>query len=368
VRIVFVINSLIYGGAETQVMALSRQLAAQGHAVAIYTLRRENPRAPELDGSGVDIVADCKAWKFDVALLARLRRFFHAFRADIVHGFLFDGNLYATLAAAGTGIPALMSERTDNYVLPLRQRLGLELTRHLAAGLVANSHAGARFTQPILGMPDADVHVVWNGIDTDDESAHENGNPAAMEFFGSADVKVACMVAQMRPEKDQCFALRVARALVGKSPAWRVLLVGDCLPQTRAYKETVLRLYDELALGSSVVFAGLRRDVKKIIRGSNVLFCTSQREGFPNVVLEAMSVGTPVVSTDYSDIRLILPTPWQVVANRAPEDVAEAIIRADAERQALAVRQREWLEQHGTIAMAARRLDDVYSCYAVRTT
>ena len=83
-----------------------------------------------------------------------------------------------------------------------------------------------------------------------------------------------------------------------------------------------------------VKFAGLRRDVLDIIRQSNVLFSTSLHEGFPNVVIEAMSCGTPVVSTDYSDIRLILPNEWQVVGSRNPSDLADAVIRSDMRESA----------------------------------
>lgn len=64
-RIVLVISNLIHGGAETQVIAMSRELARRGHAVAIYTLNCDNPRAIELDGSGVELVVDQKRLKLD---------------------------------------------------------------------------------------------------------------------------------------------------------------------------------------------------------------------------------------------------------------------------------------------------------------
>ncbi len=108
----------------------------------------------------------------------------------------------------------------------------------------------------------------------------------------------------------------------------------------------------ELGLENVVAFAGLRRDVLDIVtRAANVLFSTSLHEGFPNVVIEAMSVGTPVVSTDYSDIRLILPNDWQVVERPESVDLADAIVRADSrdgraisrqQKQVAATRTRHW--------------------------
>ncbi len=73
-----------------------------------------------------------------------------------------------------------------------------------------------------------------------------------------------------------------------------------------------------------------------------------------------MAAGTPVVSTDYSDIRRILPEPWQVVASREPGQIAAAILRADEERASLATAQRSWVERHATISHAADSLEAVY--------
>ena len=98
-RIVFVINRLIHGGAETQVIALSRELAARGHSVIVHTLWPDNPRADELTGSSVKLIAGAKADRFDPALVSQIRRAIREFDADIVHGFLLEGNLYARLAA-----------------------------------------------------------------------------------------------------------------------------------------------------------------------------------------------------------------------------------------------------------------------------
>lgn len=364
-RIVLVGHSLIYGGAETQMIVLARELAARGHKVAIYTLEDNNPRAGELEHSGVAIVADRKRWRFDLGVILRLREYLRRFQADIVQGFLLNGNLYARLAAAGTGIPALNSERNDNYRLPLGQRIGLFLTSHLAAGVVANSHAGARFAKSLFRLSGDRVHVAWNGLDPIliDARLASSAADVKREYFASRSVKVACLVGMIRPQKDYALALRVAETLTLMNPEWRVLFVGDCLPQTSHYKDEIMRLRRKLSLEGRAVFAGLRPDVVEIVSQCDVLFSTSLYEGFPNVVLEAMAAGTPVVSTAYSDIRLILPEPWQVVENRDPSMLAEAILRAESERISLARKQRDWVEANATISRAVDRLEDIYCRY-----
>jgi glycosyltransferase involved in cell wall biosynthesis len=366
VRIVFVINRLIHGGAETQVIALSRELAARGHGVIVHTLCPDNPRADELTGSAVKILVGSKRWKFDPTLVSQMRRAITEFNADIVHGFLLEGNLYARLAAASTSIPVLNSERGDSYGITLRHRLALILTRHIASGLVANSHAGARFAQRLLRLPDDKVDVVWNGIDVNRRVRKTSlGHGPMDEFFPPAsNRKVACLVGMLRPEKDHGLALRVAQALIHRDPCWRVLFVGEALSHTEGYKRQIVAMRQELGLENVVAFAGLRRDVLDIAAAANVLFSTSLHEGFPNVVIEAMAAGTPVVSTDYSDIRLILPNDWQVAKNRSASEIADAIVRANDERSRVSAQQNEWLRTNATLASQVDRLEAVYRKYA----
>lgn len=361
-RIVLVISNLIHGGAETQVIAMSRELRRRGHAVAIYTLNSNNPRACELDGSGVELVADQKRMKLDPAVIWRLRRFLRAFGADIVHGFLYDGDLYSRVAAAATGIPALNSERNDNYRLKPQQQLGLWLTRHLTDGVVANSHAGARFAARLFRIPEARVHVVWNGVDLAavDSRVRVCKQNYKTEFFADASIRLACLVGNIKPAKDYQLALLIADLLTRKNPAWKVLFVGDRLTEAESYSRQIMSAYRDLKLEGRVLFAGLRKDVPEIMSQCDVVFSTSQHEGFPNVVLEAMAVGTPVVSTEYSDIRRILPLPWQIVAERTPEVIASTILRAQEQREVLAPMQRAWVETHATVQLAGEDLERTY--------
>ncbi|MHB1586414.1 MAG: glycosyltransferase [Acidiferrobacteraceae bacterium] len=364
-RIVLVISDLRVGGAETQVIGLARALRQRGHAVAVYTLNRNNPRAAELDGLGIQLVADQKRMKLDPAVILRLRRFVRKFRADIVHGFLYDGDLYTRIAVVGTGIPVLNSERNDNYRLKPQQWLGLWLTRHLADGVVANSHAGARFARNLFRLPAEHTHVVWNGIDL----AEIKRRCAASivdyrrEFFSRTDIKLATLVGQIKPQKDYLLALQVADILTRAHDGWRVLFVGDQLSTTAAYRAEVMQNFQDLGLERRALFVGMRPDAVEIMHQSSVLFSTSRHEGFPNVVLEAMVTNVPVVSTAYSDIQMILPEPWQVTATRDPAMIAEAILRADSERSRIAERQHTWVEQHATLDAAANRLEAVYHRY-----
>src|SRR5690606_1104672 len=87
-------------------------------------------------------------------------------RADIVHGYLFDAELATRLAGRLAGTPAVgNSERNTDYRFKRIQLVAHALTRRCVDFYVANSNAGARFSQRTLDNPRRWYYTVHNGID-----------------------------------------------------------------------------------------------------------------------------------------------------------------------------------------------------------
>ncbi len=373
-RVLFVISDLAFHGAQKQVVELSRELERAGHEVAIYTLNPDVGRKRELEGTGVEVIADRKRAKLDLGVVRRLRAKVRAWRPDVVHGFLYDGDIYARLAGAGLDTVVPNSERSDDYTLTRAQLLMHRVTKRLVDGVVANTHSGSAFAQRLYGYAPGQMHVVWNGLRFDElERRAASTADYKREFFGPGPHKVACMIGHIKPAKDYHLAVDVAAALVRRAPGWRVLFLGDALhstnykggpdSETGDYKRSVMNHFKALDVADRVVFAGVRTDVPAILRQCDVQFMTSCREGFPNVVLGGMVLGVPVVSTAYSAFRHILPRVSQVVGSRSPEALAAAIRAADADRDATAAEQKRWVRSHASTENVTRKLENVYARY-----
>src|SRR6185503_2733266 len=204
----------------------------------------------------------------------------------------------------------------------------------------------------------------WNGIDLQEVDARLARSPQpARRIFPGSGLKRLCMVGSIQPGKDHRLALRVARRLIDADPSWRLICAGDAPARFREYKTQVLAERDRLQLEGFVEFVGNRRDVPEIMASSDLLLVTSVSEGFPNVVLEAMACGCAVVSTDYSDVRRILPFPEQVASSRAEVEIADAVRLCHGRRAELAKAQRRWVERHATAPASASALLAVYARY-----
>jgi glycosyltransferase involved in cell wall biosynthesis len=366
-RVLFVISGLSRGGAEEQVVLLSRELVRLGHEACIYVLTRNAERAEEVARTGVEVVLDDKRHFFAPRVLRRLRRHIAAWRPDIIHSFHCDADVYSRLAAAGSALPVVNSERTDRQRVGTLQRLGYWATASLCDGVVANTHAGAAFARRLHRLDAERVDVLWNAIDVRwiEERLARSDRPAQAIFPG-AGLKRIFMVGSIHPQNDYIVALRALRRLVDADAAWRLVCAGEEPVSARGYKAQVLAERERLQLGPYAEFIGHRRDVVELVGSSDLVLITATHGGFPLVALEAMACGVPVVGTDYGDLRRLLPEA-QVVSSRDARSVTEAVLRCFERRDAIRTAQRAWVERHGTVQAAAAALLAVYEKHRSRS-
>lgn len=116
--------------------------------------------------------------------------------------------------------------------------------------------------------------------------------------------KTFVMSARLSPEKDHAKLLRAFRTVVEESPDTRLLLIGDGV-----LASDLRRLTDDLGLSPSVLFAGMQDNPFAILRRSDCFILSSNHEGQPMVLLEAMVLGMPIIATDIDGSRGVLAGP-----------------------------------------------------------
>jgi glycosyltransferase involved in cell wall biosynthesis len=171
-----------------------------------------------------------------------------------------------------------------------------------AAVVIANSW----FTANSLSADPAldGIVTIHNPVDLARFDPQRIGREAARARLGlPAEAEVIGVVAQITPWKAQDDAIRVLHLLRKARPSLHLLIVGGvkfaggARYDNEGYLRFLLRLVNELNVGSAATFLGDREDVPEILAALDVVLVPSWEEPFGRSMVEAMAMGVPVVAT-----------------------------------------------------------------------
>jgi glycosyltransferase involved in cell wall biosynthesis len=300
-----------WGGIHRVTEVLVRGMQARGHEVSVFCrpgselqarMRGVAPLQPVVIGMDLSPLA---VW--------RCRRALARFRPDVVVALMKKDVRLTAPAAWSLGMPVVVRHGNEQ-ALP-GGLFGRLLYGHASAHHVANAEATRRtILRSAPWLRADDVSVIYNGV----QPAPEDVEPADLELPpGSVAVGFVGIFEPRKGVLDLARAWeRVARAV----PAAHLVLTGRGRLQ-RAVRE---------ALGDAprVHWLGYRSDVPRVMRALDVLVLPSLVEGAPNVVLEAMAAGRPVVATAVSGTPELVDDgrTGLLVPSGDPAALAEAII------------------------------------------
>ena len=367
-NVLLMISSLEYGGAERQVVQLANYLPRERFNVSICSLSPLVPLAEGLHDRGQLHIVE-KRSKYDFSTVGRAAKLMRRLGTDVVHAFLFDAEMVARLAARRGGASVMIaSERNTDYVRPLVHSIALRLTRGRADAMIANSNAGKLFNMRTLGLPDEHIHVVHNGVDV---SRFRPTDPSIVrrELGIAPTDRVIGMVANFKRQKNHAAFFRMAEALLKRYPDCWFLCVGEPLRDNAQgaedYHREMRQLLATMSIEPRTRFLGKRQDMPEVYSACDVTVLTSEREGTPNVLLESMACGVPVVATNVADNAYVVPegrVGHIVPLNDVPAMVERVagLLDDPARRRAMGDAARAWVESEFSIAALVRKTGAIY--------
>lgn len=223
----------------------------------------------------------------------RLARLVRSRDIDLIHAHLPVAGMVARAAGTLSRTPVLYTEHNLNEHYGRLTRWGNYLTWPLNHTVAAVSAPVAEsIGRAMPGWSKVRVETVLNGIDVD-EFEHIEGRNESRERLGiPSDSMVVITVAVFRRQKRLDLWLTAASQIVQQAPNSHFIIVGD--GPLRAEVES---LRDSLGLGDRVHLTGLQENVKPFLAAADLFMLTSDFEGLPLAVIEAMAAGLPVVST-----------------------------------------------------------------------
>lgn len=366
---VLVISNLEYGGAQRQVVELANNLDPSEFDVHVCSLSDYVPLGETLHCHEDRLHIIHKEYKFDMKVVWKLYKLLRQVKADIVQSYLFDAEIAVRLAGKLAGTPVIISsERNTNYRLKKIQLTAYRLTKNLFDVCIANSNAGADFNSRTLNQPRNKYRVVHNGVNTTRFSPHDN-SATRNELGIPKESFCVGMFGSFKEQKNHPLLFAAATHVLHKHPDTRFVFIGDQLYAgmhgSSDYKTSIEKLVDELGIRKQCLFLGNRNDVEKLYNACDITVLPSLFEGTPNVAIESMACGIPVIATDVSDNSYVIPDGKAgfIINLGDDETLAERINRFIEDRELLQRMKedaRNWMLKEFSTKRLAEKTESIY--------
>ena len=310
-RVLCCSGSLEGGGSERQLWQLASQLDRKRFSPCVYLLYRRGTYVERLPADvGVSAFwseydESKRYWPGQIRRMQirHLARVIRELKIDVVYDRTFHMTLVTAPAAVQAGVPrvsVIVSPPSADFQKS-RERFRFLKKRILAAAYrqsgcvtIAVSEEVADDAAVFYRVERSKIRVLPNPVDLEGVQAaaqltNENRSPADPSFR-------IVVVGRLSREKGQRLALEALKvARIHSEREITLDIVGDGPERTQ-----LEQLAEHLGIRACVTFHGFVSNPFPLIRNADLLCVPSQYEGLPNVALEAMALGTPVVATDCS--------------------------------------------------------------------
>ena len=287
IRIAFCITDLDVGGAERMLVELVTRLDRLRWEPRVYCLSDSGALVERLQAAQIPV--NCFGAKSvrNLGVIPRLTLELKKFSPALIQCFLFHANFVGRIAAWKAGVPRVVcgirvAERRSRFPLWLDR-----LTQFLVDHNVCVSQAVAEFSIRKGGLKESKLSVIPNAVEFDRFDNAVAINRAELEF---STAPLVLFVGRLDPQKAPFIVLEAFARLLQRHPDWQLLFVGD-----GPLRAEMTAWVSRRELDHRIQIAGWRPDVPELLKTADLLALPSLWEGMPNIVLEAMAAGLPVV-------------------------------------------------------------------------
>lgn len=368
-KILQLISSSGFFGAENVLFELSYELKKLGHSVTIGVF--QNLHNPNLElfktarENSIQAHAFSCAGKMDIKTISSIASFVRENSFDIVHSHGYKSNIYAVLSNIRNRKPIVAT--CHNWIVS-SGKMGLYtkldklfLKRFDAVVPVSTTVRDLLFK---AGIRKDRVFLIENGVNMRRFGSADKADDELRSALFKEDGVVIGTVGRLTAEKGHTYLLKAARKVLDKNPGCFFLIVGD-----GPLRESLEEEAKSLGIAERTVFTGKRADIPALLSAMDIFTMPSLTEGQPMALLEAMASGTPIVATSVGDIPRILKNgeTGQIVPPEDPNALAQAILIDINDRKKAQERAKRALAEALTRYSSARMAEEYLKVYDTLT-
>jgi glycosyltransferase involved in cell wall biosynthesis len=242
---------------------------------------------------GLDVVAIKETSSFDKKVISQINHVVKNRSIDIIHTHDFRSNIFGLICAKKMHIPLVSTCHgwiSNNTKGKIYTALDKYLLRYHDRVIVVSEIMKKHLVK--IGVKENKIHVINNALVINDYVINRENNSFRKEFNISSDKRVIANIGRLSPEKKQDSFLKAAKHIAYNNDLVFVLIgVG---PEEKRLRQ----LASDLGINEKVIFTGYRNDMVDIYNGTDLVVQSSITEGMPNIVLESLLMGVPVIATN----------------------------------------------------------------------
>lgn len=343
-----VVYSFETGGSETLAADLAAHFHTRGIAVSVCcTHGGEGPVSRRLSGLGVPCHALAGEKRSRGRRLLDLYRLFRREAVEVLHIQHISLLPLCYWPARLAGVKRIVTTEHNEIFVRESGRLRRRARRYCRNidAVTAIHQELLDYLQGTLGLPASMLHLIPNGVDTQRFTPGKRDPEFRRNLDLPEDAVIAGCIGRLHEHKGHRDLLAAARRVRERIGGFHLLIVGD--GPLRNTLEAAVRTE---RLEDTVRFLGERSDIDNVLKNLDLMVLSSETEGVPIVLLEAMSAGVPCVATAVGGVpELITRTAGHLVPPRDPGAMADAIIElclSPGARRAIAESAREKVLKH----------------------
>jgi glycosyltransferase involved in cell wall biosynthesis len=285
-RLTLVISQMNMGGAEKRLSILANAWASRGDMVTLLALEPNHPSFfelhPAISFRCLGVVSQSSTGSKKLTEWLRrpfsLRRALANSRPDVILSFINRVNTTTILSSIGLGVPVVVMEVTDPFVWKdtVAWRFLRACTYPLANAVVSQTANAALALRKMVGKRSI---AIPNPVPA--------GEPRAGVRSGFRLVSYARFSFEKRLDR----LIEAFNLIRLKHPNWSLVIAGDG-PMLSELKAQI----DRLGIRDQVILPGVLRNPGDLLKSADIFALTSEFEGFPNTLTEAMAYGVPAIS------------------------------------------------------------------------
>ena len=287
-KILLSIPNTGFSGAEKQIVYLADGLRSRGYDIHICNLEGHGPQTDVFEKMGLEYTVIERERKFDLMRLWKYVKLIREGKYDIVISFLYLANNFTRLVkifVPKSNFFHIAGERGRDFKSRNLTIIFDSLISNKSDVIITNATSIKKQLMELEKIKADKIHIIPNGVDFQRYQAKQDYEIRECVKF--------ITIGGLYPVKNHMMLLDVlSRLKHDMNLKFKMNIVGEGQLRSRIEEEIKSR-----SLVDSVFLLGWRDDIPHLLEASDIFLFTSHSEGLPNAVLEAMTVGLPIIST-----------------------------------------------------------------------